>query len=163
MLLRVTTWVLSSFPKGLNKEETVCEEVWYIYSTCLPRQDIGERKILWSTRNNTSHERQTEETRLPGNQLLRWTRNILSYFENWDINILLGYSPNTNACSRSKEVWILIKESSQPYYSFNIKKYWKTTTTTKNTKPTRQASFTTCTCILSERHRYAILFQETCF
>lgn len=55
-----------------------------------------------------------------------------------------GYSPNANACSRSKEVWILIKEFSQPYFSFSIE---KNIGKRKKTTP-KQESFTTCTCTL---------------
>lgn len=164
MLLCVTTWVLSSFPKGLNKEETVREEVGYIYSTCLPRQDIWERKILWSTRNNTSHERQAEETRLPGNQLLSWTRKS-SHVLRTEILIFSLDIPQTQTHALGqKKFGFLSKNSLSLIIPSILKKYWKTTTTTKKpTKPTRQESFTTCTCTLSERHMHADLFQETSF
>lgn len=53
--------VLSSFPKGIKREQSVCQEVCYIYSAHPPWQDMGEKKMMWFTRSNAQLERQAEK------------------------------------------------------------------------------------------------------
>lgn len=66
MFIPVTSSVFSSFPREIKRQESICEEVCYICSTPLPRQDMGEKKIMWSTRNNAQLKRQAEEKGSPG-------------------------------------------------------------------------------------------------